>query len=130
MTMQVKASIFKKNGKTFRQIVKLPQMEWCSIMEGADTNMFMKILIDMLKEKAPTLVHKCPYVVSIDDVKIALRKLITYHHSRCHKGKVDINITFGDKPMLAFPPGEYKGEYNVTSSRKPILSIAFVNQRT
>ena len=39
-------------------------IEWCSFKKG--TNVLYSMLVDLIKETAPGLIHKCPYVGRVD----------------------------------------------------------------
>ncbi|CAG9811658.1 unnamed protein product [Chironomus riparius] len=48
-------------GTIYREVIDTKKREWCSIMDGMQTHMYIMLIIRQLKESAPKLFHKCPY---------------------------------------------------------------------
>ena len=82
--------VFYRYGTIFRQIIDVKKLEFCSILDGSDTNPFVKLMIVMLKIQAPHLIHKCPFNGDWD-----LRNFT-----------VDSNLM--DKVSMLFPEGTYR----------------------
>jgi hypothetical protein len=81
---------YYRYGTIFRQIIDVKKVEVCGILDGVDTNPLIKLLIDMIKNAAPHIIHNCPY-----------------------KGDLDLkNFTFNldlmDKATMLFPQGTYR----------------------
>lgn len=116
---QVKSDLFYRYGNIFRNIINTPAHEWCALMDGLETNPFMKMCIDMIKDDVPQLFHKCPYQVSVmkfwEGTKI-------YNFL---KGLLDLaHITLNNKAFMStFPTGTYKLQLNFSESRTPYLFV-------
>lgn len=85
-------------GNIFREIMDTKVIDWCPIMDGTNSNLLLKFLIDTISDSVPGLFHKCPY-----------EGLMEFH-----------NITINDeiaKKLSIFPEGQY--QYNVTISDRP-----------
>lgn len=53
---------YKKNDK-YRQIFKVPRLDWCAAMKGGKgSSLLMKSAIQAHKITNPELFHECPYV--------------------------------------------------------------------
>lgn len=85
--------IFYRYGTIFRQIIDTKKLEVCAILGGADTNPLVKLLIDMMKKKAPHLIHKCPYTGDFDMKNFTL------------------NTDLLDPASMVFPQGIYRLDY-------------------
>jgi hypothetical protein len=82
-------------------------IEYCGIMDGADTNPMIKTIIVVLNETAPTLFHKCPY-----------------------DGETSVtNVTIeADKALFFVPTGTYCSDLNVfDTNKKQIANIRMIN---
>ena len=53
--------LYYRYGTIFRQIIDVKKFEICAILDGNDTNPLIKLILEMLKSRAPNLIHKCPY---------------------------------------------------------------------
>ena len=84
------AIFYYRYGTIFRQIIDLKKLEVCAILDGADTNPLIKLIIDMVKRKAPKMIHKCPYTGDFD-----LRNFT-----------VDLDLI--DKATMFFTEGTYR----------------------
>lgn len=49
-------------GMTFREVMNTQKQEWCDIMDGGDTNIFMKSVLDLIKSQPGVhgVFNKCP----------------------------------------------------------------------
>lgn len=61
--MFIKFSIDYKYGSVFRPIMNPPVFEWCSVISTNSSQLVLKVVIDMIEESVPKLIHKCPYQV-------------------------------------------------------------------
>ena len=61
--LYLKFSVDYKYGTVFRPILTPPRIEWCSFISGNSNNILMNTIVDMTKDSAPGLSHKCPYQV-------------------------------------------------------------------
>ena len=73
-------------GLIYREVINSKKLEWCEIMDGKSTHLFVTQTISQLKGIVPNLYHKCPY-----------------------EGDVDVrNLTLDDsKAFQIFPQGFY-----------------------
>lgn len=53
--------IYYRYGTIFRQIIEIKKHEICSTFFGDDVNPLIKLVVQMIKSKAPNSIHKCPY---------------------------------------------------------------------
>ncbi|KAL7014477.1 hypothetical protein ACKWTF_015953 [Chironomus riparius] len=53
--------LYYRYGNIYREVIDTKKREWCSIMDGTQTHLYIKLLIAQLKDSAPKLFHKCPY---------------------------------------------------------------------
>ncbi|KAL7013682.1 hypothetical protein ACKWTF_015525 [Chironomus riparius] len=100
-------------GNIYREVVDTKQINWCQIMDGADYNLFFKLILDIIRKSIPELFHKCPYE------GIMKFKNIT------------IDDEMGMKASI-FPEGQYK--YNVTiyerSSKMILMMVVFTEVKS
>lgn len=89
--IHIRLVIYYKYGTIFRQIMDTKQLEWCSIMDGTESNTLLKFLISQLKGSLDDLFHKCPYEGEMD-----LRN-------------VTLDSSLYDKTTQLFPEGIYRG---------------------
>ena len=82
--------IYYRYGTIFRQIIDTKRLEGCAIFDGADTNPLIRIIIDMIKTKAPNLIHNCPYEGDWELKNFTL------------------NMDIVDKTTMLFPEGIYR----------------------
>ena len=59
-------------GIIYHQVIDTKQIEWCSVMDGSDTNPLIKMLNNLLKEVVPHLFKKCPYEGELDFVNFTV----------------------------------------------------------
>lgn len=87
-------------GTIYREVINTKKREWCAIMDGVQTHMYINLVIAVLKESAPKLFHKCPY-----------------------KGDYQLyNITVDDSKTLdLFPQGFYKTKVVVVNSTNNLV---------
>lgn len=60
---QAKVSVSYRYGTVSREIINVPPVEWCGIMDGIDKHPYIKMAVDVLSESAPGLFQKCPFSV-------------------------------------------------------------------
>lgn len=84
--------LYYRYGTIFRQIIDLHDFNFCAIFDSIDVNPLLKLMIEMVKSKAPTLIHKCPYSGEFD-----LRNFT-----------VDLDLI--DKTTMMFPEGVYRAD--------------------
>lgn len=48
-------------GNIYREVINTHKMDYCSIMENADSNPFFSSVMKEVKESAGYMFHKCPY---------------------------------------------------------------------
>lgn len=93
-------------GLKFHQVIDTKQIEWCSVMNGDDSNLnpLIKLMANNLKEKTPTLFQKCPYTGELDFQNISV-------------------ITEDFKESEIFPEGTYRSSLYVFKDNKKILAV-------
>ena len=80
--------IFKyRYGTIFRQIIGTKQTEWCGVMEGADTNPLVKIIISAI----PQFYHKCPYEGELDLFNVSYTNFFPTESNMFPEGTYRIN---------------------------------------
>jgi hypothetical protein len=89
---QVKFLVSYRYGTIFREVVNVPPIEWCGLMDGKESNPFAKMIVDISVGSAPALFHPCPYNVSqvcsfsVSENSIHFNfpgELQLQHHPRC-----------------------------------------------
>ncbi|KAL7012115.1 hypothetical protein ACKWTF_014642 [Chironomus riparius] len=91
-------------GLIFRPVIDTKYQDWCAIMKGADTNPYIKLLIDIVKETASSGIHRCPYT------------------DEFHIDNVTINYDKVD-PTALFPEGTYKIQVLVFVGKKEVMRL-------
>lgn len=87
--------VYYRYGTIYRQIIDIKNYEICEILDGGDTNPLIKLLLDMLKSRAPHLIHKCPYDGDWDLKNFTL------------------NTELIDGASMFFPQGIYRGDFSL-----------------
>ncbi|KAL7013680.1 hypothetical protein ACKWTF_015523 [Chironomus riparius] len=85
-------------GNIYREIVDTKQLNWCQIMDGADYNLFLKLVLDMLRPSVPGLFHKCPYEGLMEFRNITLDTETGKKVTLFPEGQYKFNVTIWDKP--------------------------------
>lgn len=64
-TFQVNFAMSSKPDEThrFKELAKIPRIEWCSTVSGGSKNVLFSIIVSSIKIAMPEIVHDCPYVV-------------------------------------------------------------------
>ncbi|KAL7011867.1 hypothetical protein ACKWTF_014497 [Chironomus riparius] len=79
--------LYYRYGLIYREVIDTKKQDWCEIMNGKSTHLFISQTIAQVKEGAPFMFHKCPY-----EGEIVVR-----------------NLTLNDeKGFDVFPEGIYK----------------------
>lgn len=90
----VQGILYYRYGTIFRQAVDTKKVEICGIIDGVDTNPLVRLLVNIVKYKAPNLVHKCPYTGDFDLKNFTL------------------NMDLFDRASMLFPEGTYRYDYS------------------
>lgn len=61
----LKYSVDFKYGAVFRPVLDPPAIEWCSFIVGSSNNVLFSVILDMIRESSPQLIHKCLYKVTM-----------------------------------------------------------------
>ena len=68
--------LYYRYGTIYREVIDTKKREWCDVMDGGQTHMYITMLVTQLKESVPKLFHKCPYQgeynlynLTVDDAK-------------------------------------------------------------
>ena len=91
-------------GLKFHPVIDTKKIEWCSVMEGSDTNPLIKLFANHLKEKTPKLFQKCPYEGDLDFQNISV-------------------ITEDLKEAEIFPEGTYRSNFIIFKNNKTVLTV-------
>jgi len=60
--LKVEARLEFKYGTVYREVIRLPKIVWCYMMNSDSfANKILSQLIDIIRETAPQVLHKCPY---------------------------------------------------------------------
>lgn len=99
-------SSFYRYGTIYREVIKLPPLEWCSTMETSIDNPLLKYFFAGVKNAEPVL-KKCPF-----------------------EGRLDIkNLTFpGGVNLPIFSTGFYKEVINVTMNKMPLCRVVMFHE--
>jgi len=83
----VQLTLNYRYGLIYREVINTKKQNWCEIMDGKSTHLYMTQTINQIKGDAPHLIHKCPY-----------------------DGEIEIkNLTIDENKSLdVFPEGFYK----------------------
>lgn len=84
-------------GNIYREIIDTKQINWCQTMEGADTNPFFKLVMDIIRQSIPGLFHKCPYEGTMEFYNITIDDEIAMKTSIFPEGQYKYNVTIYEK---------------------------------
>lgn len=62
--MFLKYSVDYKYGAVFHTVMDPPVFEWCSFFIKNSNSILLNVVLDLIKETAASLIHKCPYQVN------------------------------------------------------------------
>jgi len=85
-------------GNIYREVLDTKQINWCQIMDGSDYNLFLKMILDMIRQAVPGLFHKCPYEGLMEFRNITLDIEEATKRALFPEGQYKYNITICDKP--------------------------------
>lgn len=82
-------SLYIKQDSEYKQLFKVPRIEWCSLMAGTkNNNRLLRGLVDALKSKVPQLFQQCPYSGHYELINVALnKKMLAIYPSGTFKSK-------------------------------------------
>lgn len=106
----VRIIAYYRYGNIYREIIDSKTIDWCKIIDGIDSNPFIKFEIEIFRKSAPKIFQKCPYEQPIEFY----------------------NLTIDDevaKKLQIFPEGQYK--YLLKMSPYPdktILELTFFTE--
>jgi hypothetical protein len=96
----VQLVLFYRYGNIYREVIDTKLIEWCSIMEGMRSHLFLVQILDQIRAFAGDNMHKCPYSHDL----------------------VVTNLTLDDtKPLDLFPEGIYKFSWITRNSTMNIM---------
>lgn len=73
--LQFDIALFVKQSSGFRQIFKVPTVEWCALMSrGKSSNRMTRSLIRVLKQICPQVIQSCPYLGRYELVDVKFDK--------------------------------------------------------
>lgn len=73
----LKYSVDYKYGAFFHPVMEPPALEWCSFYNGNSKNVLFNVVLDMVRDSVPGLIHKCPY--KVDNAYQYIHMHINYH---------------------------------------------------
>ena len=85
-------------GNIYREVVDTKQINWCQIMDGSDYNLFLKLILDIIRPSVPGLFHKCPYEGLMEFRNITLDTETAKKVTLFPEGQYKFNVTIFDKP--------------------------------
>lgn len=91
-------------GLVYRPVIDTKPQDWCAIMKGANTNPYIKLIIDTIKDTASSAIHECPYA------------------DEFHLDNLTLNYDRVD-PSAVFPAGNYRLETVVFRDKKEVLRM-------
>ncbi|CAO1330774.1 unnamed protein product [Diamesa tonsa] len=98
MKIMIKIMLEYKYGTIFREVLSPPAIEWCSYKQGS--NVFYTMVVDLIKDSAPGLIHKCPYFgqVVVQNMTFNVNKFLTVFSQGDYR--VTIRFSEGSKTDL------------------------------
>jgi hypothetical protein len=87
-------------GNIYREVVDTKQIDWCQIMDGADYNLFLKLILDIIRQSVPGLFHKCPYEGLMQLYNITINDEIAMKTSLFPEGQYKYNVTIYEKQKM------------------------------
>lgn len=96
LLVQITASY--RYGNIYREVMDTKLIDWCSVMNGINSNLFLKFILDIIRDSIPKLFQKCPYQGLIEYRNITINDEITKKISIFPEGQYNYNITIADKP--------------------------------
>lgn len=60
---KMQATLFYRYGLIYREVLRMPKMNWCHLMSHQAHNLVFKHLIDLQAANFPGTIHECPYKV-------------------------------------------------------------------
>lgn len=64
--IKVEGKLFYKYGTIYRDVINSPRFDWCNLMEVTTSNEMAKQILNIIRDWAPNIVHKCPFKVITD----------------------------------------------------------------
>lgn len=100
--IQIQLIHYYRFGNIYREVINTQKIEFCSVMDGANSHLFLKQMMEQIKEIATELIHKCPY-----------------------KGDIDVrNLTTDDSKYFdVFPAGMYRLELYVFKGETEVFKL-------
>ena len=69
-----------------------PAIEWCTFQKSS--NVFFSMIVDLVKDSVPNLIHSCPYVGRIDVFNLTLN--VNNFLSVFSQGDYRVTVSFYD----------------------------------
>lgn len=63
-SFKVDTSLSYKYGLIYREVLKTPRLDWCSLYSQKLNNLLVKQLVLVINDTLPWLIHSCPYSVT------------------------------------------------------------------
>jgi Protein of unknown function (DUF1091) len=64
-------NLYVQRDSEFRQLFKIPRIEWCEIMSGTkNSNPWAKSILKSAKDSCPGAIQKCPYLGKLEMLNI------------------------------------------------------------
>ncbi|CAO1332432.1 unnamed protein product [Diamesa hyperborea] len=87
-----------KYGTVFREVISPPPIEWCSFQQNS--NVFFSMIVDLVKDSAPSLIHSCPYYGRIDVYNLTIN--VNNFLSVFSQGDYRVTVAFLDNKIDMF----------------------------
>ncbi|KAL7013677.1 hypothetical protein ACKWTF_015520 [Chironomus riparius] len=85
-------------GNIYREVMDTKIFDWCVIMDGLDSNILVKFILDTIRESIPGLFHKCPYYGLMEFYNITINDEVAKKLSIFPEGQYKYNVTIFDRP--------------------------------
>lgn len=105
----------------YREVLKTPFFDVCSLLKGSSSNKLVAMLVDMANYNTPGLIHECPYTAS--EVILSIRKYFI-----CNFQEINVrNATIKTSKMYAvFPSGDYKLYFTLNEGKEWIANVNLI----
>ena len=95
-------------GSGYREVVNSGKQEWCSVMEETNTNPFMKVVVEVVKENpvAKELFRQCPYEGELEFKNFSTTSIKMYEALPAGFYRFDVNVFKDDKLIFSLKINE------------------------
>ena len=100
--------IYYRYGTIFREIIDTHRYSYCAIYGGLKANPLVKLILDMIKSKAPELFPECPVTGDFDLKNFTL------------------NTDMADKATMLFNQGIYRYDFHTYLDGKSTFNLSLI----